>query len=138
MLYFEKAIRQDNLSQKERLAFFCSATSIIRTQIDNKENDAFSIHSFVVKSIEFYDRYEYQMPQSLLKEMVKYYYMAREKFNLEESTILRNMLFKLYQYLMKWNLFEKSGMRLKLEELKYLKGRNAIKKEEVDVLNLLV
>lgn len=53
-LFFERAMFDDNLSSNEREAMLEKALVIMRRQIYRRENDAFSIHSFVVKTIQCY------------------------------------------------------------------------------------
>lgn len=138
MLNFEKAILDKDISELQKKQCLNTAMEIIRNQISKQENDAFSVHSFVVKIIEFYSKSDEKIPKDLLKEIVRYYCMAREKFNLDSSTILRNMLYKLYIYLDENELLVESGLRLTHKELKYLSNRDVIKGEGLDVVYLLV
>ena len=137
ILYFEEAIHLKNISDTTRENKMKAALKIIREQIDSRENDAFSIHSFVVKTIQYYEKTNEEIPENLLKEMLKYYDLARNQFKLAQSTILRNMLRYIYRYLSNNNLLGKGFFTINAEEIEYLSKKTNMDKEKVDILKLI-
>ena len=123
MLYFSKAIDAD-VSMVDKEKYYCKAKQILQRQIANKENDAFSIHSFVVKTIAYYHSINRVIPARTMRDIIKYYEIARNAYELKNSKIRRNMLNEIYKYANENNLLGKAGLSLNQEELYYLKMRN--------------
>lgn len=137
MLYFEQAIHSNNISEVESGELLNKALEIIRLQIGREENDAFSIHSFIIKTIQYYRKYKQEIPDSLMKEMLEYYYLARKRFKLSQSIIRRNMLMCIYGYLSDYDKIYDYNMSITQEELSYIsrkKGENHI---NYNILSLL-
>ncbi len=137
ILYYEQATFSSQLSQSEKEGLLKDALKIIRLQIDRKENDAFSIHSFIVKTIQFYDKNGIAVPENLMKEMLEYYGKAYRQFAFKQSKILRNMLMCIYRYLTEHNGQYTYTVPVTQEELQYINRR--IGKEEIneDILDLI-
>lgn len=137
MLYFDQSIH----SEKESLAFregmLEKALEIIRLQIGRKENDAFSIHSFVIKTIQFYESIEQEVPEPLMKEILKYYYLARKRFSLDRSIIRRNMLMCIYKYLLEHHKEYDYNLSVTKEELTYFNRRIGANDVNYDILDLI-
>lgn len=130
LLYYDQATFSAQMSWNERISILNEALKIIRLQIDNKENDAFSIHSFIVKTIQFYDKNGESVPPELMKEMLEYYDKARRRFNLSQSQIRRNMLICIYRYLKMHDGQYLYNLSVTQEELQYITRR--IGNEEID------
>lgn len=137
MLYFEKAINSSDLSNFEREDMLEKALEIIRMQIGRNENDAFTIHSFIVKTIQYYRKIKQLVPDNLMKEILEYYYSARRRFNLEQSIIRRNMLMCIYQYLDKHNKIYDYNLSIEQDELLYVTRRVGNTKVNYEILDLL-
>ena len=137
MLFFEKAIHLKSMSISEREKQLEQALEIIRLQIGRKENDAFSIHSFIIKTIQFYQNCKQEVPDKLMKEILDYYYLARKRFKLEQSIIRRNMLICIYKYLSDHNKIYDYNLSIEQEELTYFNrriGENEINYEILDLI----
>ena len=106
------------------------ALKIIRLQIGRKENDAFSIHTFVVKTIQFYESCNINIPDNLMKEILEDYYLARKQFDLRKSTIRRNMLMCIFNYLSSHGKVYDYNLSITQEELEYFNRR--IKEDEIN------
>lgn len=136
MLNFEEAINSQELSFDGREIKFRKALEIIRSQIERKENDAFCIHSFVTKVIQYYEAIETEIPNRLLNEMLEYYNLARERFTLEQSKIRRDMLSNIYNYFRKHDKLYDGRLSLKEDDLAYLamkeRGGNNIGEDVLD------
>lgn len=137
MLFFERAIHAKDLSKAERERQLEKALKIIRTQIGRKENDAFSIHSFIIKTIQFYQSCCKEIPDNLMKEILEYYYLARSRFDLKQSIIRRNMLMCIYKYLSDYNRIYDYNLSITQEELEYFNRRIGTKDINYDVLDLI-
>ena len=135
-LYYDQAIASTNCTLEERLSWVNKAQEIIRIQINNEENDAFTVHSFVVNNIKFYESIGQPIPESLWREMTKNYYLSRERFNLDESKIRRNMLKRLAMYYNK-HKSEIISFSVTPEEFGYLSTSEEISKDDLDTLSLL-
>ena len=101
------------------------------------ENDAFTIHSFIVKTIQYYRKIKQLVPDNLMKEILEYYYSARRRFNLEQSIIRRNMLMCIYQYLDKHNKIYDYNLSIEQDELLYVTRRVGNTKVNYEILDLL-
>ena len=137
MLYFEEAIHSTDFSNQKREEKLNKALEIIRSQIERKENDAFTIHSFVVKVIQYYDAVHEEIPQPLLKDVLEYYYLARNRFSLDKSKIRRNMLSSIYNFLVKNEKIYQDTFSINREELDYLARRYKENSVTQDVLDLI-
>ncbi len=137
LLYFERGMHSSNLTETERKQLLDSALEIIRMQIGRKENDAFSIHSFVVKTIQFYQSCNEDIPDYLMKDILNYYYLARKRFDLNKSTIRRNMLMCIYKYLIDHDRLYNYNLSVESEELEYINRRISSKDIKYDVLDLI-
>lgn len=137
LLYFERGMHSKNLSGFERKEMLEKALEIIRTQIGKEENDAFSIHSFIVKTIQFYQTSNEVVPESLMKEILDYYYLARKRFALNKSKIRRNMLMCIYKYLIDHDKLYAYNLSVEREELEYINRRIGNEDINYDVLDLL-
>lgn len=137
MLYFERSIHSENLSRQEREHQLEKALEIIRLQIGKKENDAFSIHSFIIKTIQFYQSIKQEVPDDLMKEMLEYYYLARKRFQLDQSIIRRNMLMCIYKYLSDHNKEYSYNLSITQEELAYVHRRIGVENVQNDILDLI-
>lgn len=135
MLYFEKAINSKDLSDGSRKELLEKALKIIRVQIGREENDAFSIHSFIVKTIQFYQNCNQEVPDALMHEMLEYYYQARKRFDLNQSIIRRNMLMCIYKYLLEHNKQYDYNLSITQEELTYVNRRMG--KVEYNIIDLI-
>ncbi|MBP3819591.1 MAG: SIR2 family protein [Butyrivibrio sp.] len=139
MLYFTRAIKEP-ISRKEKELYYQRAREIIQVQIKRKENDAFSIHSFVVKTIEYYRTIKQVMPRERILEVIKYYDLARQTFKLSQSTIRRNMLYCIFKYMKDNGLLFNDYLKLDLEEKDYIAKRmqdTVLELENVDVLDMI-
>ncbi len=136
ILYFEKAIHSDKLPYSERKDLYERGLKIIRSQMDMKTNDAFTIHSFIKKTIEFYNNCGKMIPDDLMKEILSCYYIARKRFDLNHSIIRRDMLGYIYDYLDENNCLYNYGLRITQEELAYLSQRIKDKKINIDILDM--
>lgn len=130
VLYFEQAINSRDRSYHERQEMLENALKIIRLQIGRKENDAFSIHTFIVKTIQFYKSCKKDVPDKLMKEILENYYLARKQFDLQKSIIRRNMLMCIYNYLSSHDKVYDYNLSITQEELQYVSRR--IKNDEID------
>lgn len=137
MLYFEKAIHSSELSESERQVMFEEALEIIRMQIGKKENDAFTIHSFIVKTIQYYQSVKRLVPDALMKEILENYYSARKRFDLNQSIIRRNMLMCIYKYLADHNKLYAYNLSIEQDELSYVNRRMGNEEINYDVLDLI-
>lgn len=137
ILYFEEATNLTDLSDAERKGMLNNALSIIRMQIGREENDAFSIHSFVVKTILFYESCNQQVPDNLMKDILNYYYMARKRFELSQSIIRRNMLICIYKYLSQHNMLYDYNLSVTQDELAYFNRRIGENEINYDVLDFI-
>jgi hypothetical protein len=97
MLFFNKAIYADT-TEESKDEYYKRAHEIIKRQIGTKENDAFSIHSFVVKTLQYYNSMNKIVPDNIMKEMIDYYNIAKEKYELDLSDMRRNILRLIYSY----------------------------------------
>ena len=136
-LFFERAMFDDNLSSNEREAMLEKALVIMRRQIYRRENDAFSIHSFVVKTIQCYKKFQRPIPDVLLTEMYQYYDTARGQFPLDRSTMMRNMLSCIYSYLKAHDMLYRGMFKVTQEELRYLSRRTEDEDYIEDLLDLI-
>lgn len=137
LLYFEMGMNSKNLMYSERKELLRKALEIIKLQIGRKENDAFSIHSFVVKTIQFYQRINEVIPEYLIKEILQYYYLARKMFSLNKSRIRRNMLMCIYKYLIDHDKLYEYSLSVEQEELEYINRRIGDEDINYDVIDLL-
>lgn len=137
LLYFERGMYSKNLTESERKGMLESALEIIRLQIGKKENDAFSIHSFVVKTIQFYQSCKEDVPDYLMKDILDYYYLARKRFKLNKSKIRRNMLMCIYKYLIDHDKLYDYNLSVEQEELEYINRRIGSKEVNYDILDLI-
>lgn len=129
-LYFEQAINTKNVPFYDRQEILNKALKIIRLQIGRKENDAFSIHTFVVKTIQFYESCNKNVPDNLMKEILEDYYLARKQFDLKKSIIRRNMLMCIFNYLSSHGRAYDYNLSITQEELEYFNRR--IKDDEIN------
>ena len=136
-LYFERAMYDKDLPPNEREEMLNSALRIMRKQIDRRENDAFSIHSFVVKTIQCYNKFNKLVPDELLNEMFRYFETARMQFSLERSTMMRNLLNCIYTYLKQHNRLYRGRFKVTQEELQYLLKRTDNDEMVEDLLDLI-
>ena len=130
MLYFEQAINTKDISFNDRQEMLEKALKIIRLQIGRKENDAFSIHTFVVKTIQFYKGCNQDVPDNLMKEILENYYLARKQFDLKKSIIRRNMLMCIFDYLSSHGRTYDYNLSVTQEELEYFNRR--IRDDEIN------
>ena len=126
------------LSEQERTKLFEQGLGIIQSQIGKKTNDAFAIHSFIVKTIQFYNKIGKRVPDDLMKEILEYYDQARRNFEFSQSMIRRNMLKCIYQYLSKHEGEYKYNLSVSQEELEYMRGGQKVFDVNYNVLDLLV
>ena len=129
-LYFEQAINTKGISFNDRQEMLEKALKIIRLQIGRKENDAFSIHTFVVKTIQFYKGCNKDVPDNLMKEILENYYLARKQFDLKKSIIRRNMLMCIFDYLSSHGRTYDYNLSVTQEELEYFNRR--IRDDEIN------
>ena len=137
MLFFERAIHADDISKAEREKQLVKALDIIRIQIGRKENDAFSIHSFVIKTIQFYQNFQQEIPDKLMKEILEYYYLARKRFKLSQSIIRRNMLMCIYKYLSDHNKIYDYNLSVTQEELEYFNRKIGMDEINTNILDFI-
>lgn len=137
MLHFERAIHAKDLSKQEREMQLEKALEIIRLQIGREENDAFSIHSFIIKTIQFYESHCQEIPDKLMKEIIEYYYLARKRFKLNQSIIRRNMLMCIYRYLSEHDKQYAYNLSVTQEELSYFNRRIGTKEVNYDIVDLI-
>lgn len=137
ILYYEQATFAPQMSWQEKENLLKEALKIIRLQIDNKENDAFSIHSFIVKTIQFYDKNRICIPADLMKEMLEYYDKARRRFELNQSQIRRNMLICIYRYLTEHEGQYTYNLSVTQEELQYINRRIGSREVDYNVLDMI-
>lgn len=137
MLYFERAIHSSELPESERKNMLEKALRIIRDQIDRKENDAFTIHSFIIKTIQFYEKINQSVPDKIMKEILDYYYVARGRFDLGQSIIRRNMLMCIYKYLSDHDKLYDYNLSIKQDELLYVNRRIGSGEVNYEILDLI-
>ena len=141
-LQFERAINVKDATLSERLGWFEEACEILRGQINRRENDAFTTHTFIVKGIKYYDSINEQVPTKLINEMLQYYNIAKEQYDFSKSTIVRNMFKYLYGYIFEREFeYKDVSFNLSEKELQYLaknnKWSNKSADESVDSLELI-
>lgn len=135
MLNFYRACNK-KISLKQRADYYNKATSILQNQINNRQNDAFSIHSFVVKTIDYYESIGKIIPLGKINELISCYSSIKGKYNLSESTIRRNMLNAIHNYIVSKNIDTEGRWKLDAEELTYLKKRN-VKVSDESILDMI-
>lgn len=137
ILYFEQAIHLGELTVRERKALFESGLTIIRSQLDRRTNDAFTIHSFIVKTIQFYSKIGENIPSNLMKEILDYYDLARRRFELQQSTIRRNMLKCIWKYLSEHQGVYEYKLSLSQDELAYIGGSHEAEGPNFNVIDMI-
>lgn len=129
VLYLERALNEKEISLEQRTVYFNQGLSILKNQIVSPliRNDAYSFHTYIVKACQFYQRFKTEPDNSEIKNLVNYYYNARDKYGLD-SVIIRNILRKLFNYLKSINKsnslrlshMELTLLKIKYEDIKYL------------------
>ena len=72
-----------------------------------------------------------------MKDILNYYYLARKRFDLNKSTIRRNMLMCIYKYLIDHDRLYNYNLSVESEELEYINRRISSKDIKYDVLDLI-
>lgn len=94
-LLLDKAIN----GAKNSFSLFDEGLEILNKQIETAQNDAYTYHTYVIKSCQYYQRRpDIQLNNSSIRQMIGYYKKVKRLYGLS-SVMVRDMLKKLFDFL---------------------------------------
>ncbi|MBM9547454.1 SIR2 family protein [Leptospira sp. 201903074] len=135
ILFLERSINEEGISKTTRNEYFKKAEHILLNQIKKIDihNDAYAIHSYVIKSCTYFTKHKTEISNSSCKEMIQLYKKSKNAYGFQ-SVLVRNMLKTIHHFLNTKNL--SNLLTLDQEEFKILnnKSNNEEIIESIDLL----